>query len=114
MPDVDGLGTVDIVHNPAASAVGHPIELLAAEVDPAIRAGQREDAVRIGRLLVGAVVLALDLHAHHAESQLGRLRYSGGQHGGIGCKYACDLLENARRSYAVLYGAFATADVAWI
>ena len=111
---MDGLGTVDIVHNPAASAVGHPIELLAAEVDPAIRAGQIEDAVRIGRLLVGAVVLALDLHAHHAESQLGRLRYSGGQHGGIGCKYACDLLENARRSYAVLYGAFATADVAWI
>ena len=84
MPDVDGLGIVDIVHNPVASTVGHPIELLVAEFDPAIRVSQIEDAVRIGRLLVGVAILVLDLHAHHAESQLGRLRYSGGQHGGIG------------------------------
>ena len=68
MQDVDGLGIVDIVHNPVASTVSHPIELLAAEVDPAIRAGQVEDAVRIGRLLVGVAILVLDLHAHHAES----------------------------------------------
>ena len=46
MPDVDGLGIVDVAHDPIAGILRHMAELPAAQVDPTIGVTQVDDSRR--------------------------------------------------------------------